>query len=57
MIENSKNEQVTRVYKLELNEIFQNVEQYFQKKSIKLKKNLDYQKTDYKKVRSKIDSG
>lgn len=48
---------MTRVYKLELNELFSQVETYFQKKSMKLKKSVDYLKNDYKSVRSKVDVG
>jgi len=33
------------------------VETYFQKKSMKLKKSVDYLKNDYKSVRSKVDVG
>lgn len=58
LIDNSKNAQVTRVYKLELNELFSQVETYFQKKSMKLqKKSVDYTKNDFKSVKSKVDVG
>ena len=33
------------------------METYFQKKSMKLKKSVDYLKNDYKSVRSKVDVG
>lgn len=57
LIENSKNDQISRVYKLELNELFENVEEYFHQKNVNLKNQLNYHKANYKQVKSKINTG